>query len=194
MDKCQTCSEIKQFEVELDDRANILVQRVIEECHHIRERNNERWKKFTKLCCLPLIGGLIQKYMVMPRNLESNPDYHHEEWFRVEGKQIEEEARKLEAMKAKHFEHWSDEIVSPSDFTDPGGYYTPGRTSRAECYDLGLKPHVPKKYDFFSAAGLGKFNEERLVMCSSTRRIVPVNNCDWTWTEGAGTRYHLRGC
>lgn len=191
MMECLTCSKIKAIEYQLDVRAKELAQRVITLCQLVVARNNKRWKQFAKLCCLPLVGNLIKSIIVMPRGLEREPEYYNEEWYKTLGRQIEIEAYQLESMKGAHLEHWGDEIVAPMDDSDPGGYYTPSKSPRRDCYDHGFTAFVPNKFDFSSAAGVDKYNEGKLVMCSITKRLVKMNDCDWQ-SDSKGVRYHLR--
>lgn len=191
MTDCKTCLEIKEIEHQLDIRAQEIVQRVITLCQPIRERNNKRWEKFARLCNLPMVGGFTQNTLVMPMGLESEPEYYKEGWYRTLGRQIEVEARELESKKVAHLEHWGDEVVSPMDCSDPGGYYTPSRTSRRDCHEHGLTAFVPNKFDFSSAAGCHKYDVGKLVMCSTTKRLAQMNDCDMR-ADSRGVRYWLR--
>lgn len=191
MTDCKICLEIKEIEHQLDIRAQEIVQRVVELCKPTRERNNKRWEQFARLCNLPMIGGLIQNALIMPGGFESEPEYYKEDWYRTIGRQVESEARELESKKGAHLEHCENEIVSPMDCSDPGGYYTPSRTSRKDCYEHGLTAFVPDKFDFSSAAGCHKYDTGRLVMCSITKRLVPMSDCDWR-ADSKGVRYWLR--
>lgn len=183
--------EITEFERHLDVRAEAVTQRVLALCQPVRDRNNKRWEQFAELCRFPVIGGLIQKRMVMPWGLESEPKHYDEEWYQSFGRQIEADAEELEAMKAAHLEHWGEEIISPMDDSDPGGYHTPHEAPRSECYRRGLGAFVPGKFDFSSGAGCDKNDKGRLVMCSITRRIVEMNDCDFV-SDRKGVRYRLR--
>lgn len=191
MVQCKICAEIRAMEYQLDIRAQVIIQRVIEFLQPMRKRNNRRWERFARLCHLPLVGDLIQHILVMPKGLETNPAYYNEEWYLTLGRQIEADARKIELRKSAHLEHWGDEIISPMDSSDPGGYYTPSHSSRRDCYAHGLVPFIPDKFDFSSAAGCDKFDKGQLVMCSITKRVVAIADCSWE-ADSRGVRYRLR--
>lgn len=176
---CKQCKEIIAFEQRLDVRAEALVRKAKEICRPVRERNNERWQKFAKLCHLPVIGNAIFDIFKIPRGLENEPKYSKEEWYQEEGRLIEEQARRLEEMKAADMEHWGDEDVTPMNAGDPAGYYTPSKAPRKECYARGFGAFPPLKYDFSSLAGVSKFETENLVLCSQTKKVVPATQCHW---------------
>lgn len=176
---CKKCREITAFEQRLDARVEAIVQKVRDFCRPVRERNNERWKKFAKLCRKRFIGNIIFNRCKTPHGLEIEPDYLKTDWYKKEGNLIEIEAMKLEEMKKADLKHWGYEDLSPMDASDPGGYYTPSRAPRKECYARGLKPFLPAKYDFSTSAGTHKFETDKLVLCSKTKKAVPVTKCNW---------------
>lgn len=188
---CKICLEIKEVERQLDIRAQEVVEKVINLCQPVRQRNNKRWRQFTRSCNLPVIGGFIQSIFVMPKGLESEPEYYRETWYKTLGRQIEAEARELESKKATHLEHWGEEVVSPMDYSDPGSYYTPSKTTRRDCYEHGLTAFIPDKFDFSSAAGCNKYDAGRMVMCSVTKCLVQMNDCD-SRADSMGMTYWLR--
>jgi len=189
---CRECLEIFAFEQALDVRASALVARAKEFCRPVIKRNNQRWTRFGWWCRLPIIGSRILNHIKEPFGLEPKPEYYNEAWYREEGGLIEVEAHKLEQMKGGHLAHWGDETVSPGDSSDPGGYYTPCYAPRSECYARNLLPFGPGKYDFSSAAGIDKLRTEDLVICSKTKRLVPLSECNFRANK-AGVTYVWRG-
>lgn len=193
-DGCILCSEIRSFENILDIRAQALTEKVKAFKRPAVERNNKKWRVFARLCRIPVIGDIIFEIFKIPPFLENTPSHYNEEWYCKEGRAIEKEAYKLEEMKSGHLEHWGDEIVAPMNGLDPAGYYTPSRASRISCYIHGFSAFPPEKFDFRSAAGLGKFQADELVLCSRTKRLVPKSTCDFTIGDDTGWKpvYWLR--
>lgn len=192
-ENCKECSDIQAFETALDARALVLVDKAKAFCRPTTKRNNRRWRWFAWWCRLPVVGDWILHYFKAPFRLEPGPEYYYETRYRAEGAAIDSEAQQLERMKGNHLAHWGDEVVSPGDSSDPAGYFTPNYAPRSACYERNIPAFVPKKYDFHSGAGVDKFHTENLVLCSSTKRLVPLSECDFTWTAGVGTVYHWRG-
>jgi hypothetical protein len=177
---CAPCVQIRKFEESLDVRAQDLVRKVEIFVEPVRGRNNARWQRFAQWCRLPLVGDFIYRRRRMPSGLEQEPSWFDEPWYKKEGADIEAAAQQLERMKADHMGHWGDEIVSPCDYSDPGGYYTPSRTSRNKCYHKWhLMPFVPDKYDFSTGAGVAKMQASCLVLCANTKRLVSMAKCNW---------------
>jgi hypothetical protein len=176
---CQTCDEIIKLESQIDNSANLLTQWVLQYCKIVDDWNNDRWVKFANICKTPVLGSFYQKRIIMPGNLEKRPEYWNEQIFVESRELIEVLATELEKKKFTHMEHWGEEIVSPLDPTDPGGYYSPRFAYRKDCYEHNLFPSIPAKFDFNSMAGSEKLNVNLVVMCSVTKRIVPMNFCDW---------------
>jgi len=172
---CITCLEIELAEITLDGRADALARRVRMLCAPVRAENELRWERFAKRC-RGFFGRRFQRRHLAPELLPE-PDYFEEAWYREEGKAIEAEARRIEEMKRAHPEHWGDEVV----YVDDGDPHGPAvYQARLRCYADGHRPFIPDKYDFSSAAGNGKFDVGRRVMCATTLEIVELNDCRWS--------------
>lgn len=202
---CQTCQEIMGFEQALDERADALVERVNSLCADVRARNKQRWEDFVSQVNIPIIGGIIYWIFRAPKGLEPDPDYLKTDWYRSEGKAIEGKARGLEQMKARHIVHWGEERVEAAFGWDYAGYYEhchpqspmPRRDAYKEYEVEGRKERlwvfIPDKYDFSSAAGVDKEREGIFVLDSVSKKVVPLNQCDWTWTNLDATASNFLG-
>jgi len=212
--ECGLCERIITIEQALDKRAVELTERVNDLCRDARERNNKRWEDFAFWVRVPIIGGIAYKSSrKTPMNLEREPDYGKDAFYKTEGNAIEKEAEKLEVLKKEHLEHWGNEMVEAGFSWDYAGYYMhchpkspmPRRVAYQsyEVYETErgkvsngksqLMVFIPKKYDFFSAAGSDKLHEGEMVMDSKTKKIVPYVKCNWSWDINKGMEYHFRG-
>jgi len=175
----------------------------------VRARNKKRLENFAYIVNLPIMGNSMYKLFRAPAGLESDPDYQNSDWYKTERIEIEEQARLLETMKSTDIEHWGDELVIPGLVGDPGGYYTPsGKIRRRDAYNPEFSSimknecadregvvrdiprptetyfvHIPDKYDFNSLAGKDKMLEGVFVLDVKSKRVVPINQCNWSWTN-----------
>jgi len=205
---CRSCEFISEFERGLDARADALTARVNSELSEVRARNRERWDNFAWWVNLPVVGGLIYEVFRGPNGLENEPSYGSFDWYQDEGREIQNQAVRLESMKRDHLAHWGDELVVPGLHDDPAGYYTPiGKIRRADVYDLeftrimknecaeregvlrdSTSPcetyfvHIPDKYDFGSLAGVRKMQEGSYVLDRGSKKVVPLSECSIRWT------------
>ncbi|MBU2638604.1 MAG: hypothetical protein KJ955_06535 [Nanoarchaeota archaeon] len=197
---CTQCSEITNLESRLDERAKALTEKVIEFCSPVRERNNERWKKFERSCNRRLVGRLTYEVFRTPEGMEDEPKYYDQDWYLQEGQDIVKNARLLESLKREDMGHWGEELMMPYLPGDPAGYYTPNHMiTRKQCYDPKFcaetvkrmtgettepaetyLPEVLAKYDFGSLAGARKMLAGRLVLDSQTLKLAPEAECKWS--------------
>jgi len=191
MNDCPVCIAIDEVEKRLDEEARVLTERELAFRWPARQRNNVRWIRFAGFCRIPVLGRIIQRLLVMPRSLESEPSPRNEPWYKEAHKRILHEAHTLEDRKDAHLIHYGNDIVSPDGTGDPAGYYTPDSAPRSECVKRGYYSGIPRKFDFWSMAGVHKTHVGRLVMCSVTRRIAEENDCDWC-ADARGIRYWAR--
>jgi hypothetical protein len=174
VESCQACQEIVGFERALDRRVEELVRRHAEACAPIRAENARRWEAFAKRC-RGFLGERFQRKTFAPELVEE-PVYYEHPWYKPEGKAIQADARTLEEMKMGHAEHFGAERVNVDD-GDPHGPYV--YLSRSECHEKGYRPFLPDTYDFSSAAGVGKWEVGRTVMCATTKTLVDKTTCNW---------------
>jgi hypothetical protein len=170
---CKRCAEIMDIETKLDYEVRQIVAHLMSNVRLIREKNNRRWAKFAKICRIPVVGNLYFRAFDAPKLLEEPPYYKHPAYIAAR-ESIEPLAWQLETLKKDDLEHWGDEKVKTDDgrIHDPDPGYT-----RRQCYEKGYATFLPDKYDFNSAAGSGKFEEGKMVMCCVTKQLHTITRC-----------------
>lgn len=188
---CRQCDYITHQEEELLKDADSLTRKVLSACAPVRERNNMRWRRFARLCKIPLLGYIIFSLRVKPRGLEEEPKYEMEDWFKKGRDRIEALADEIEKKKRKHMCETSrqvgecdgsgcfgDEIVPFYHMDICGNIEYIHRWYLYEKYGDDAVSSLPLALNFRCERGRVKLLEGAVVMTADTKEIVPLTQCE----------------